>query len=494
MATLLTTGSGFAPQQVHPTTTTPLSLNKQQQHNYDWPLCSTKKSRASSKSQQQEDTSILDLEEPAGVVGAQFFGGNKEKVEFFDPVAEAQAGEEIKVADTVYNRFQDTQAFETPQVAQMAQSLQKQLNSLLYETAAASTTSEEAAAGESDPIRKVQYSANLSWDSCFDTKSSKSPLTALQDALNFYKELDVAIVSGKQISDNRVQLQWQISVMWPIFWEPRVLLSGCSDITFQKDSSSGGTATVSKQVDMLDSSSDFLSTISSQLMPRFWDTYHIGMTPSAEIMTRVVRKQGLLPKPYNLFEIPPRLVSAPTQLDSPDGRADGNAQIIPNHAFSCVIKTMGPQKQDFGTASPLEVQILPPGKGQGSPPRFKWSIPLSVYFQTTTDLPIPGEDPEARPSSEPTCEYEFQPRRLVATLPFGGTPQDVEIADVRKKLYDAIIKDGLKPALDENGRPQFFFLQDGVKACYTEEGLGMCVYEWRPKAVNPNEVGIELEL
>merc|ERR1711966_468293 len=102
--------------------------------------------------------------------------------------------------------------------------------------------------------------------------------------------------------------------------------------------------------------------------------------------------------------------------------------------------------QSYIPASPLQVQIMPSGNGEGSPPRLKWSIPLAVDFQTNSEVPLPGDDPEARPNSEPNFEYEFQPRRLVATLPFGGTPQDVEIADVRKKLYDSVIKDGLNPS------------------------------------------------
>lgn len=440
-----------------------------------WSLFSTKRRKSSTKA--EEETSILELEEPAGIVGAEFFGGNKQKAEYFDPAEEAKAGEAVQQAATVYSRFEDPKAFSTPLVAEIGQAIQEKLNSILYDE-------------ESDKDNggaKVQYAGNLNWESCFDTKS-KSPWFALEEALNFYKEVDVAVVSGKELSGDRVQLQWQVSVVWPIFWGPRVLLSGSSEITLRDG------ATISKQVDTLDSSSDLISEISSQLQPRFWDTYHIGMTPSAESMPRVQKRQGLLPKSYSLFEIPPRLVVSPTQLDSVGGREDGNAQVVPNHAFSCVIKTMGPQKQEYVAASPVQVQIMPSGNGQGSPPRLKWSIPISVGFQTNTQLPLPGEDSEARLESEPTCAYEFQPRRRVATLPYGGGPQDIEISDVRKKLYDSVAKDGLSPLLDANGRPQFFFLSNGVKACYTDEGLGMCVYEWRPEAVEPHEVGIELEL
>ena len=434
-----------------------------------------------SKEQEEASTSILDLEEPAGIVGASFFGGSKQKEEFYDPVAEAEAGKAMDLAAD-YQRFQDTTAFATPLASKVATGLQQQINSALGKDS-------------SSLDGKVQYGGSVAWDTCFsNNKNSNNPLAGLKDAMSFYKSLDVALVSGTQLDDNRVRLQWQIAVVWPIFWEPRVLLTGFSEVTVtQTGDDDDATVAISKQVDTLDSSSDLLSTIGEQLKPRFWDVYHIGMTPSTEIMPRIARKNGLLPKSYDLFEIPARLVSAPTQLDSEQGRVDGNAQMVPNHAFSCVIKTMGPQKQVFVPASPLEVQIN--GQGEGKPPRIKWSVPLSVAFQTNTALPQPGEDPEARPNSDPTCEFEFQARRLVATVPYGGTPQDVEIADVRKKLYDAVVvKDKMKPKLDEQGRPQFFFLQNNVKACSTEEGLGMCVYEWRPKAVKPNEVGIELEL
>jgi len=441
-----------------------------------------------------DDVSILDLEEPAGVVGAEFFGGNKQKEEFYDPVAEAKAGDELRV-DTAkrYQRFSDTIAFETPLVAQVAQELQHQIN--------LATVGDKSSASNSNN-NNVQYATSLSWESCFDTASNNnkngSPLAGLKEARDFYKAIDVAIVSGKQLSDNRIQLQWQIAVVWPIFWEPRVLLTGFSELTLNIEDQQKGEemskVTITQQIDALDSSSDLISTVADQVKPRFWDMYHIGMTPSAEIMPRVARKMGLLPKSYNLFEIPARLVSAPSQLDSDAGRLDGNAQIVPNHAFSCVIKTMGPQKQEFVPASPVEVRIESSGKGNGAPPRLRWAVPLAVKFQTSAELPVPGEDEEARPNSEPECQYEFQPRRLVATVPYGGTPQDVEIANVRKSLYDAVTKDTLKPKLDGSGRPQFFFLQNTVKACSTEEGLGMCVYEWRNKGSKPNEVGIELEL
>ena len=57
----------------------------------------------------------------------------------------------------------------------------------------------------------------------------------------------------------------------------------------------------------------------------------------------------------------------------------------------------------------------------------------------------------------------------------------MEVTEIRKKLYEEVTKDGLKPKLDEKGRPQFFFLQNDAKACFTGDGG-----DW-------NEVGIELD-
>jgi hypothetical protein len=84
---------------------------------------------------------------------------------------------------------------------------------------------------------------------------------------------------------------------------------------------------------------------------------------------------------------------------------------------------------------------------------------------------------------------------LVATVQFGGLPQDNEVTKIRKQLYDQIIKDGYTPKTDSsNGRPIFFYTMNSIKACATNEGLGMAVYEWRPQFTKPNEIGIKLEL
>lgn len=453
-------------QHQHPTASTFTSTSVNQ--NTYRKTCFVKYSTAPKK----QSNIVGEEEAPAGIGGAEFFGGSKQKDELFDVEEENKAGTEIEQGAGVFNRFYQgdgvpSEAFDTILSAKVAFSLQSQINSALYEQAM-------------DPNMDFTYSSNLEWETPIK-KETKSPLKEVEKGLEFYKNIDLAIVSGKQINDSTIEFQWELSVVWPTFWAPRVLLVGSSVCTLE------GSAIV-RQTDKLIDDMDLLNCVQSQVKPRFWDWYHIGMSPSAEQMPQLSMEKSSFGG-YQVYEIPSRLVSVPT-IDESGDREDRNAETIPNHAFSCIIKTMGPNRQRYVPTTPVEVQIIPGGERL----KLKWTIPLAVEFLTNAELPIAGSDDETDESANPDCTYEFQARRKVATVMYGGNAQDPDISDVRKKLYEKVIKDGLTPKLDENGRPNFFFLQNTVKACYTEEGLGMAVYEWRPKLVKPNEVGIELEL
>ncbi len=414
-------------------------------------------------------SATVDEETPAGIGGAQFFGGNKQKEEFYDDTAEQAVTELIQTQISI-NRFQNRLAFENDQVAAIASSLQSQINKILYNSQSQSQ------------IFNTDYTyGKVDWISPLPNVQCRLPLDELQRALSFYKHVDLAIVSGQQASDSVVELQWELSVAWPTFWEPRAVVLGSSTLTFQ------GTQIVS-QLDKVVDNGDLLATIGSQIVPRFWDFYHIGMTPCAEIQPKFNRKEPSLFGNYQVYDIPARWVVQPTVLET-GTREDFNAQFVPNHAFSCLIKTMGPTRQRYVPTSPVQVQIIQ----KEDQLQLLWKIPLSVEFQATTDWPLADSDEEAVVGSEPECQYVYEPRRRVATVPYGGDAQDKEISQIRKQLYEQVLKDGFQPRL-ENGRPIFFFLTSTVKACYTTEGLGMCVYEWRPKWAKANEVGIELDL
>lgn len=448
----------------------------------------------SSLEDNKQETAVLEDEEtPAGVGGAEFFGGNKQKEELYDAEEELLAGKDIKLQATSYNRFAvsaDGGAFDSDEVASMARSLQQQINKVLYmgdENLKAIVKQKQ----DDDNLDVISFGRSLAWETPM-TKSSEDPVKELEAAKKFYQEVDLAIVGGKEISEGVVELSWELSLVWPTFWSPRVVLAGASTCTLASDSK-----TITKQVDRVfgaENNASLLSLLGDQIKPRFWDWYHIGMTPSAEQAPReVVAKKGGV----TVYKIPPQLVTAPTIIET-GTRENRHAEMVPNHSFTCSIRTMGPQRQDYIPTTPVEVQIGKNSKAGGDDNRLllSWSIPLSVQFQAVNEeLILPEEDnPEAVEGSCPSCDYEWRPLRQVATTKYGGNAQDLEISDIRKELYEKVIKEGWKPKLDEDGKPKFFFWQNDVKACYIEDGLGMCVYDWRPKFADSNEVGIELVL
>lgn len=456
------------------------------------------------------------------VVGSKFFGGTAVKEELYVPDEEENALElQNAQVDTEYRRFDDNAVFDA-MGSKIGMSYQVAINKILYDD-----NEVDAATWEEG--------ASFMWETPIDNKNGKTPLTELKVSKEFYKKLDVAILTAQTIKSaddvHEVQVRWDIGAVWPNPWEARILLTGSSILTVKED---GNNFILMKQVDKLDGTNpnDIVGTLSSQLSPRFWDLYHIGMTPSAELDPRftqlssdkvVNRKKGLL-SGYNLSYLPSRLVTEPSIIDT-NGREARMAQILPDHGFTTVIKTMGPNKEAFVPVRPIEVSISKADGEEGS--LIKWSVPLPPEFASRIVLPLPSieeeecNDDEHVVSDEPAtinnplsqigrpmtprpdsptslkCNYSLRSSRLVATLPFAGNPQDEEVTQLRRKLYqDVVERDGFKPKLDPvTNRPIFFFWMNDAKACFTRQGgLGMAVYEWRAKWANSNEVGIELEI
>ena len=198
---------------------------------------------------------------------------------------------------------------------------------------------------------------------------------------------------------------------------------------------------------------NIVTSVGTQLTPHFWDMYHISMRPSAELMPRLHNKSGGdllsgigLGIKYNLYQIPPRLVLRPTMVDI-EGREAREAEAVPNHAFTSIIRTTGRTGQRFISASPLEVSIRRKPRSEvyntndddnQKVPVIEWSIPLPPEFLSyDRALPLPSLDPsdlakdfesdEEYRAYAPTCSYVHRPLRQVATVAYGGSPQDADV-------------------------------------------------------------------
>jgi hypothetical protein len=527
------------------------------------------------------------------VVGTKFFGGSSVKDELYIPEEEEMAlvlqGVIVEEEDqrrggpTDYHRFEDGNAFGDDFAGRVGAALQSAINRVLYDDDDDDDDDDDAGASAlwtEDP--------SMGWTTPFPRRGGPrgTPLVELAASRAFYNRLDVAIISAITLERTTttggggggtaaVEVRWDVGAVWPNPWESRVLLTGTSVLTVREEGggAGGGGAcggfVLLGQRDVLDGGGDIVGALSSQLPPRFWDVYHIGMTPSAELDPRLNSpptsssrslstssssgkemnergggKRGGPFSAYRLSYLPPRLVIEPSLVDS-NGRDGRAAQALPNHAFTTAIKTMGPNKDRFVPASPVEVSIskvADDGGGEGGGGSLvRWTVPVPPEFASRIVLPLPaigGEDvdddddggggggggeasggspplgitttrkkftppytpgrtsrPPPTPPASLSCGYALRPTRLVATLPYAGNPQDQEVTRLRKRLYDeAVERDGHVPKLDPvTGRPMFFFWMNDAKACFTRDGgLGMAVYEWRAGWSKSNEVGIEL--
>mmetsp|Transcript_25882 Transcript_25882/g.62146 ORF Transcript_25882/g.62146 Transcript_25882/m.62146 type:complete len:592 (+) Transcript_25882:51-1826(+) len=483
------------------------------------------------------------------VVGTKFFGGSTVKDELYVPEEEERALElqNVKSEQEVeieYKRFEDGNAFGDEMGKRVGEALQAAINQILYNDSSSSSSSSDVASWKEDP--------SLQWETPFSKSQNagNSPLMELSASKSFYNKLDVAILSAHTIKSEgnikAVEVRWDIGVVWPNPWESRALLTGTSTLAVRDDAESN-CLVLMKQNDKLDGSNpkDIVGALSSQLLPRFWDVYHIGMSPSTELDPRLGTppsssqslsknsqgKKGLFSS-YKLSYLPPRLVTEPSLVDT-NGREGRTAQALPNHGFTTAIKTMGPNKEAFSPVSPIEISISKVEEHEGS--LVKWSVPVPPEFASNGILPLPlmdedeSEDedspdegdssaivrkkgetrtefsspytpgrttkPPPSPPQSLSSSYALRPSRLVATLPYAGSPQDEEVTELRRKLYQEVVeRDGNVPKLDSRGRPMFFFWMNDAKACFTRKGgLGMAVYEWRGDWSKSNEVGIELE-
>lgn len=183
------------------------------------------------------------------------------------------------------------------------------------------------------------------------------------------------------------------------------------------------------------------------------------------------------------------------------GRDGRLATVVPDVMFSNIIRTVGAGMEEYVPAGPIQVNIAKDEEGGV----IEWSVPVPSSFLPAEGgrevLPCgDGSFLDDDDFSYDSDMYEIkdrpslvlQEKRLFATIKFGGSAQDSGIGAARKKLYDAVIKDGYEVETDSSGRPVFFFLQNNAKSCWTSKGMGMVLYEWRPDFMQTNEVGVEL--
>jgi len=298
-------------------------------------MSSTKKQE---KPPQTTTDQEIDDETPLNPVGAQFFGGSAEKEELFDEdIEKNSANASTLVLLATFNRFDNLDAFPDATAKSVARKLQTSLNALLH------PQQDESSSSEGTDMEDIIYSSDFTWISPLKlSNEARTPFEEIAIAKDFYRRMDISIISAKSSTSttNKIELRWMISLVWPNFWEAQVTITGTSLLTMNGFQ-------ITNQEDFLDYG-DTTNAIAWQLLPRFWDMFHIGMTPSAELQPRlpVSQHKHKFFSNYQIYDIPPRYVLKPSILDT--GSRDMRlAQVLPSSAFSCFIVTAGKFKQRY---------------------------------------------------------------------------------------------------------------------------------------------------
>jgi len=96
------------------------------------------------------------------------------------------------------------------------------------------------------------------------------------------------------------------------------------------------------------------------------------------------------------------------------------------------------------------------------------------------------------------CRHEVQPRRRIAVLSANDaeTAQDPLVPQLRKALADALAAEGIKMKVSaEGGRPEFGFIQGGIRAGFNEDGVfSIVAYEPRSIGNTGSYVTVEVEV
>jgi hypothetical protein len=295
----------------------------------------------------------------------------------------------------------------------------------------------------------------------------------------------LALPSPPRLGDDKVSLNFQLGFNYPSFWSPRIIITGKSIVTYTPSSDCG--VKVVSQEDVLDM--DLTACIQDQILPKFWDLYHLNMAPPAEVRP-VVKVGGVNPfKGYEVYESPKALVVQHEVWDDL-GREGKTASSLPQGMFSTNIKTVGPKKDlDYVTGSGVEVEIGREG-GRGW---IKWEVEVGSAVMSNLAEGLKVGDGVVGGAVKSGSKARVREARVYASRAFQGDPQDRGVGKVREELFERCRRDGLKAKVGEDGRPKFFYRYGTAKTCWVEDGLGMVVWEWRLKGFRGHEVCMELE-
>ncbi|CEM14972.1 unnamed protein product [Vitrella brassicaformis CCMP3155] len=380
--------------------------------------------------------------------------------------------------------------------------------------------------------------------------SRAAVFSKLKELGSYWGDARVALLEVKTLEpetttasdEQAIQLSYLFSGTSPLFFlgqylsNPRVAIDVSSNVTVNKNTG---------RIVRVEDTSPYtpLRTFYEQIWPRIFEAWHIPLAkggPRSEMPPHRVHHRRFV---FDVVDVPPRAVLEGQFLDPTLGREGGQCDSLPRAFFTHVLWERGLRAEPFVNVAPAEVLLEPytverpwrvvmtPGRSyiteikkdqeyqynvdepeivanislstplQQDARRVTWVVPLPSAFGTDIDQ-MPSPDVNVRPLRrylrDEKVRYSIQPRRrLAVTAAFGiSDPQSRSLDSIKRGLFYAVQKRGLKVKRNREGKPLFWLRMWDVKVGFNLEGK--CSRAWYPNDAwlapfRRNELVLELE-
>ena len=178
--------------------------------------------------------------------------------------------------------------------------------------------------------------------------NNKKDLIEIIKKINtFFEDFSIVIFNLQQIETDEVLVDYQLSFYYPLPWRPRVIIPIQSLFKFSSISDQRNIISITEKWDI-----NLLDIFLKQLLPRWWDIWHIFSNPTPEYPP--IKKIGSY-RNIQLFEYPQSLYIE-TRWRGPSRYIGPPLLITPGFSLFGFLKSSRPNREKYYTVLPVEVQ------------------------------------------------------------------------------------------------------------------------------------------
>lgn len=349
----------------------------------------------------------------------------------------------------------------------------------------------EGLKGNQINLKKV-LAPQATWENPF-VSSSSDLMDGLAQFSNFFEEpaLTVFKISPFGISGNQVEIEYHLSFWYPMAWRPRIVIPAKAIVTMSSDQKSIISVKETWEISILD-------IFMKQLLPRFWDVWHVFCSPSPEYPPiKHIQQVGKV----SFVELP-QTVCMEVRWSGSSKYPGPPLLAAPSFSLFGALRTSKPRRDPYHTILPIEVQsgkFCDKDSGEDMK-RSSWiyHVPTSLQEKimdsaiAETVFPLSddnvtdddeGENPEAKLDYQTQLSndninvmkcvtggalrgqniefdgemmrdfeskerkeymYKIQPRRIIAQVDIQGEADPERISEALKLIRAAVASDGKK--------------------------------------------------